>query len=221
MIEIDFFGSSQPRSIYERVKKIKIFEENKAQNDDFVNYGYDYFDNPDYGVGYGGYQYDGRYKDSVDKMISHYALAPHSSVLELGCAKGFILTEFHKRNMNVSGVDLSEYAVQNAHPDVKQFINQGSCEALGFETDSFDLVYSKEMLPHLSVDQLVPAIKEAQRVCKTNNIFFEIQVGNDSKAQQLVKAWDETHQTSESADWWREKLSSLGFEGQVNFKAIF
>lgn len=221
MREIDFFGSSQPRSSAERAKKIAAFVPNLTKRADFVNFGYQYFDSTDYGVGYGGYSYDGRYAASAERMIAHYQLAPGSRVLEIGCAKGFVLYEFHKRGMAVSGIDLSVYAVENAMADVKPHIVQGSCETLPWPDDSFDFVYSKETLPHLTEDQLQRAVVEAIRVCRTGNLFFEIQVSEHEQGRDLIKAWDETHQCIRDAKWWCAFLDRLGFRGQVNFKRIF
>ena len=61
MIEIDFFGTSGARAIEERRQKVGTFIPNSEIRSDFMGFGYDYFDNADYGVGYGGYFYDGRY----------------------------------------------------------------------------------------------------------------------------------------------------------------
>lgn len=221
MIEIDFFGSSKPRSAVDRIERIASFVPDPEKRDDFVNYGFNYWDNPEYGVGYGGYTYDGRYGDCVDRMIEHYQLTPGMSVLEIGCAKGFVLHEFHKRGMTVSGIDLSLYAVENAMEGVRPHIINGSCESLPWPDDSFDFVYSKETLPHLTEVQLSMAIAEAQRVCRSGHIFFEIQVSNHERGRELIKAWDETHLTIRSTDWWRHFLSDLDFKGQVNFKLLF
>lgn len=221
MIEIDFFGASNHRSTSERERLIEEFEGASRDNSDFMNYGYDYYDNADYGVGYGGYHFDGRYAGSVANIISHYGLTPGSTVLELGCAKGFTLTEFLKRDMKICGVDISAYATDNALPEVRPYIIQGSSVGLCFGSDAFDLVYSKEMLPHLTEGQVRQAIAEAIRVCRTDNIFFEVQVANDEKARDLMKTWDETHQCLRSANWWREMFHETGFVGQVNFKSVF
>lgn len=221
MQEIDFFGSSGPRSSEERRKKIEQFRPDPEKRKDFVAYGKHYYDDAEYGVGYGGYKYDGRYAGSAAKMIAHYGLKPGASVLEMGCAKGFVLVEFLKQNMNVAGIDLSEYAVQNAVPEVKPFLRAGSATKLPWPDKSFDLVYCKETLPHLTETQIREAVAEAQRVAKGDNIFFEIQVGNDEEAQRLINAWDETHQTVRSADWWRSFLREAGFRGQAFFKALF
>lgn len=221
MIEVDFFGSTPGRSPSEREALIEQFAPAPKDNSNFLGYGYDYYDNPDYGVGYGGYHYDGRYGESVAEMISHYGLAPNSVVLELGCAKGFVLTEFKKRGMEVRGIDVSAYATDNAVPDVKPYITHGSCDSLDFDSDSFDLVYAKEVLPHVTEERISLVIAEAARVCRTSNIFFDVQVANDERARDLMKAWDETHQCLKSAAWWRDLFRDLGFAGQINLRSIF
>lgn len=221
MQEIDFFGSSGPRSSEERKKKIEQFRPDLEKRKDFIAYGKHYYDDADYGVGYGGYRYDGRYAGSAAKMIAHYGLQPGASVLEMGCAKGFVLVEFLKQGMKVAGIDLSDYAIEHAVPEVKPFLRAGSATSLPWPGASFDLVYCKETLPHLTEAQIADAIGEAKRVAKGDNIFLEIQVGNDEEARRLINAWDETHRTVRDAAWWRDFLRDLDFRGQVYFKALF
>lgn len=221
MIEIDFFSFSKPRRASERETLIEQFSPTPEQRADFQSYGFNYWDNPEYGVGYGGYSYDGRYGVCAEKMISHYGLTPSSRVLEIGCAKGFILYEFHKRGIQVNGIDLSSYAVEHSMEEVKEFIVNGSCEQLPWPDNTFDFVYSKETLPHLSESQLRATLHEIKRVSKTDNIFFEIQVSEDKRGQELIKSWDETHLTIHDKNWWRNFLSDLDYKGQVNFKILF
>lgn len=219
--EIDFFGPSGPRSATERERKIAAFVPDAAKRADFLSYGHTYFDGTDYGVGYGGYRYDGRYGGSVAKIIAHYRLSAGARVLEVGCAKGFILYEFWNQGMAVAGIDLSAYAVENAIDAIRPFIVQGSCEQLPWDSQSFDLVYCKETLPHLTEGQLRRAIPEMQRVCTTDNILLEIQVSESEHGRASMKLWDETHQSCHGADWWRALLGDLEFRGQVNFKPLF
>ena len=213
MTEIDFFSSSAPRSAHARKAKIARFVFDPTKRADFIAYGHAYFDDPDYGVGYGSYRYDGRYADSARRMIEFYKLAPGSKVLEIGCAKGFVLYEFLKHGMEVNGIDLSAYAVANALPEVRNRVAVGSAHRLPWDDRLFDFVYSKETLPHLTIEQIRQAISEAMRVCRSTNIFLEIQVAEESEARDLFLTWDETHQTIEGASWWRALLYEMGFPG--------
>ena len=221
MIEIDFFGTSGARTIEERRQKVGTFIPNSEIRSDFMGFGYDYFDNADYGVGYGGYFYDGRYEKSAADMVKHYELTPKDNILEIGCAKGFVLCEFLSHGVNVAGIDLSHYALKNAVPLVRPFLLLGSCVALPWPDNTFDLVYAKEILPHLALAELAKALPEIVRVSKSNNIFLEIQVIADAKEEILMKTWDETHKTIETADWWLSFLEKQNFIGQVHFKRLF
>lgn len=221
MFEIDIFGSSNPRSAGKRLELINARTKISSETTDFLSYGYDYFDNKLYGVGYGGYVYDGRYAPAVQMMITNYSLKPGMKVLEVGCAKGFILFEFFKLDYYVKGVDLSQYAVDNSIPSVKPHLLCQSCIALPFLDDEFDFVYSKEMLPHLSEEEIELAILELMRVTKGNSIFLEIQVSKDTESAELINKWDRTHKTVRTAKWWKNKLNTLQYEGGVNFKSLF
>src|SRR5438876_1076984 len=41
--------------------------------------------------GYGGYRYDGRWVPVAERMRDHYGLVAGQRVLDIGCAKGFLL----------------------------------------------------------------------------------------------------------------------------------
>ena len=45
--------------------------------------------------GYGGFNYDGRWKKIVQTMVEDYQLTEKSAVLQIGCEKGFLLHDFH------------------------------------------------------------------------------------------------------------------------------
>lgn len=55
-------------------------------------YGQLYFDGPrEYG--YGGFHYDGRWKSVAKDVISHFSLRPGDRLLDVGCAKGFLVKD--------------------------------------------------------------------------------------------------------------------------------
>ena len=51
-----------------------------------------YFDGPRE-FGYGGYIYDGRWATVAQDIINHFGIKPGSRVLDVGCAKGFLVKE--------------------------------------------------------------------------------------------------------------------------------
>lgn len=221
MLNIDFFSSSNSRSSEARLSKIEKRAEVLTETSDFIGFGYDYFDNENYEVGYGGYFYDGRYASSVLSIVEYFKLLPKAKVLELGCAKGFILFEFMKLGMDVRGIDKSTYAIEKAVVEVKPFLQCQSATDLPFSENEFDFVYSKEMLPHLNEQEIDSTLCEIMRVASGDNIFLEIQVPSDNYSAELIKKWDCTHKTIKPVDWWEKKLNSHKFSGAVNFKELF
>lgn len=56
-------------------------------------FGKEFFDG-DRKCGYGGYQYDGRWQAVARTMQDYYKLAEDAAILDIGCAKGFLLHDF-------------------------------------------------------------------------------------------------------------------------------
>src|SRR6185503_2059068 len=106
-------------------------------------FGKDYFDG-DRQYGYGGYKYDGRWRPFAEKLIDHYSLKAGDKVLDIGCAKGFLVFDFLKAcpQLEVAGVDISDYAIANAMEEVKPFVKVADAVQLPFPDKSYDLVVS-------------------------------------------------------------------------------
>ena len=84
----------------------------------------DYFDGSR-NTGYGGYYYDGRWINVAKSIIKQYKLKKSSKVLDVGCAKGFLmydLLKISKNKIKVYGVDISSYAKSKAMPQIRKKI---------------------------------------------------------------------------------------------------
>ena len=97
-------------------------------------FGADYWDG-ERQYGYGGYKYDGRWLPLAENLASHFNLKPGQKILDVGCGKGFLLHEFRQAvaGIEVTGLDISQYAIDNAKPEIKCSLFQGSAEKLPFE----------------------------------------------------------------------------------------
>ena len=67
--------------------------------------------------GYGGYQYDGRWIN-VAKDITSILILAKVKVLG-GCEKGFLVKDLVDLGIDASGVDISDYAIENSMVDIK------------------------------------------------------------------------------------------------------
>jgi 2-polyprenyl-3-methyl-5-hydroxy-6-metoxy-1,4-benzoquinol methylase len=82
-------------------------------------FGKEYFDGLRQ-FGYGGYRYDGRWRSVARDFISHYSLKPGMRVLDIGCAKGFLVKDLliECPGLEVFGLDISQYAILNCESEV-------------------------------------------------------------------------------------------------------
>lgn len=118
------------------------------------------------------------------------------SVLDYGCAKGFVVKHLRERGIDARGVDLSEYAISKADPSVKPFVST-DLDLTRFKDDEFDLVVSFDVLEHISEADLPDLIAEFARIARRQ--YHAITCGPQSPNDR-----DVTHRTLKPFGWWRD-----------------
>src|SRR5690242_14037941 len=96
-------------------------------------FGQEYFDGPrDYG--YGGYRYDGRWVPIAEDIVKHFGLKAGDRVLDVGCAKGFLVKDLMKvcPGLEAFGIDISEYALMRCEPEAIGRLHLGTGSRLPF-----------------------------------------------------------------------------------------
>jgi protein-L-isoaspartate(D-aspartate) O-methyltransferase len=178
---------------------------------------YDYWDG-DRRICYGGYKYiPGRWAPVAQKIIEYYGLKSGDSVLDIGCGKGFQMVELMKAlpGLKVTGLDISNYAIENAHPDVKSLIHHGSADKLPFADNEFDFVFSITTFHNLHNQELENSLREIERVGKKKYICVESYRNEEEKANLLY--WQvtcEQFNTPDDWDWW---FKITGYTGDHSF----
>ncbi|MFA5339983.1 MAG: class I SAM-dependent methyltransferase [Candidatus Omnitrophota bacterium] len=164
--------------------------------------------------GYGGYRYDGRWRSVVKRMKDHYGLPENAAILDIGCAKGFMLHDFKKLmpDCTIAGMDVSRYAVENAMPSVRPFLKIASAEKLPYPDKSFDLVISVNSIHNLPLERLKTALREIQRVCRGNSYITIDAWRNETEKENLFK-WVLTAETMMHVDGWKGLFDEVGYTG--------
>ena len=109
---------------YPRTKR-NIFdrEKQKSEEDRRVarTFQKDFFDG-DRRHGYGGFFYNSKFwQPVIPDLREYWNLSSDSSILDVGCAKGFMLYDFSKLipGIHLKGIDISEYAIDNSISETK------------------------------------------------------------------------------------------------------
>lgn len=181
----------------------------------------EYFDG-DRKYGYGGYSYDKKYwAATVKNFAKHYNLKSNSSILDVGCAKGFMLKDFKNLlpDLKITGIDISNYAIRNSHLDVRNFLVQGSAVELPFSDSAFDLVISINTIHNLNKEDCVRSLREIQRVSKGNS-FIMVDGWKNEIEKANLEAWVLTAQTILSAEKWVDLFNEAGYTGDYAFWTV-
>jgi SAM-dependent methyltransferase len=197
------------RPISERAAKVT-----PADREISRQFGKDYFDGSRM-HGYGGFNYHPRFwQETVKQFRDHYQLSDDASVLDVGCAKGFMLFDFKELmpDLTIAGIDISEYAIENSLPAVKPFLQVGNALKLPFEDKSFDLVIAINAVHNLPLQECKQAIREIQRVSRAH-AFIVVDAYRTPEEKQLLEDWVVTCLTYMHVDEWKALFKEVGYTG--------
>ncbi len=89
------------------------------------------------------------------------------SILDCACSFGFIPAAFQDIGWRAAGVDISKAAIEHAPERVRDKIYPVSITDMNmFADSSFDLVCAFDVLEHLYIEEIMPAVSEISRVAK-------------------------------------------------------
>lgn len=170
-------------------------------------------------TGYGGFHYNARFWNPVVPTFQKfYALNKESAILDVGCAKGFMLYDFSTLlpGITVRGIDVSNYAIENAIEPMKEFVSVGDARKLEFEDNSFDLVISITTLHNFEEEECAIALQEIERVSRGKS-FITVDAYRSEEEKALMHAWNLTAKTVMHVDEWKAFFKKVGYTGDYHW----
>ena len=177
-------------------------------------FGKDFFDG-DRRYGYGGFNYLPRFwQPVIPSFQSHFRLDSNSSLLDVGCAKGFMMHDLAALipGITVKGIDISQYAIDNAIEDMKPHVQVANAINLPFPDKSFDIVISINTIHNLERHELATALREIQRVA-IRGAFITVDAYRDDAEHERMLAWNLTAKTIMHVEEWVEFFEEVGYTG--------
>ncbi|MEE8058852.1 MAG: class I SAM-dependent methyltransferase [Pseudomonadales bacterium] len=165
--------------------------------------------------GYGGFSYQPRFWHPVVPTFQEfYSVNPASSLLDVGCAKGFMLHDFAELipGITVAGLDVSSYAIEHCLEAVKPFVQVADAQELPFADNSFDLVVSINTVHNLEQARCERALLEIERVSRGKS-FITVDAYRDDQERQRMMAWNLTAKTILHVDEWKALFNRIGYTG--------
>jgi SAM-dependent methyltransferase len=177
-------------------------------------FGREFFDG-DRNHGYGGFNYMPRFWQPVIPTFKEYwNLKSDSSLLDVGCAKGFMLHDLTTLipGITVKGVDISEYAIDNVMEDMKPHTQVANAMRLPFADDAFDVVISINTVHNLDLEECGKALQEIERVSRGKS-FITVDAYRNDEEEERMYAWNLTAKTIMSVDEWIKFFKDVNYNG--------
>jgi SAM-dependent methyltransferase len=130
------------------------------------------------------------------------------TVLDAGCAMGFLVEGLRARGVEAWGVDVSDYAIGQVHESVRSFCRLGSITE-PFE-QKYDLITCIEIFEHMPASE---AEKAAENLCRSTNDILFSSTPFDYK--------EVTHVNVHPPEHWAAMFARHGFYRDFEFDASF
>ncbi len=151
-------------------------------------------------------------------MLQGYSLNDRSSILQIGCDKGFLLHEFIQicPTITIRGTEISDYAIDCALPSVKPFIQKAPFTELPFANGEFDFIIAIGAVYSLNLRDAIKCLKEIQRVGKGKS-FITLGAYDTEEDLRYFRYWTLLGCTVLSKTDWVEVLNHVGYTGDYKF----
>ena len=130
------------------------------------------------------------------------------TVLDVGCAIGYLVESFRDRGVSAEGIDISDYALSMVRDDIKPYcMKQSVTDNI---TKKYDLITCIEVLEHLPAGDIAFAI---ENICNSTNMVIFSSTPFDYN--------EETHISVHNPEFWAEQFAYNGFFHDVKFDCSF
>jgi len=127
-------------------------------------------------------------------MIDCLGIKRGQTVLDYGCAKGYLVKALRLLGRDAHGVDISEYAIKNVDAEVRKYCVLKN----DFKMKTADFCISKDVFEHISEAEL----PEVLAWIDAHELFAVIALGDENGYFAPAANLDKTHITCKDGDWW-------------------
>ena len=140
-------------------------------------------------------------------IIDYLGLDQTARVLDVGCAKGFLVRALRELEINADGCDISEYALSSAPQGCWHC---ASIEEWKKRNKLYTHAFIKDVLEHNTVEQLRNTLNAISYV--TSRMLCIVPLGDKGKYRIPQYHVDASHIIAENEEWWRQIFIQEGWD---------
>jgi len=142
---------------------------------------------------------------AAQAFVSEMNPGKTETIIDYGCAKGFFVKALRRMGYQAYGVDISKYAIENADPEIKQYL---SLSASGH----YDIGFTKDVLEHsfANNDFLNSVLAEMRSLA--DRWLVVVPVGFEEHFIIPAYEKDPSHIIRQPSGWWVEIFQENNFD---------
>jgi SAM-dependent methyltransferase len=146
------------------------------------------------------------------RIIEVLNIHPNDKILDFGCAKGYLVRGFRLLHRQAWGVDVSQYAIEQAPAEVRQYLHlvEGDDPIPLIDSYEYTWIIAKDVLEHIPYEKL-PSVLDRLREAG-QGMFVVVPLGENGKYEVPAYEHDITHVIREPLTWWADTFRRHGFE---------
>jgi len=131
-------------------------------------------------------------------MIDYLGIKRGDKVLDIGCAKGFLVKALRWMGREAYGFDISDYALKEADPEIKHYLSKE------LPKGCFHFAIAKDVFEHINMKGLCLLLTKIQ----IKVFFIIVPLGDGVKYYVPSYELDTTHIHRQPLAWWNNLLKS-------------
>jgi hypothetical protein len=143
-------------------------------------------------------------------MIDKLGITRDHKILYFGCAKGYLVKAMRLLWRQAWGWDISEYAIEHADSDVKQYCSLVQDILKRPPDQIFNWCIAKDVFEHVNESDISKYLDLLSH--HTSKMFVIVPLGDGERFTVPAYNLDKTHCTAQTESWWFSKFLESGWK---------
>jgi len=151
-------------------------------------------------------------------IVNHCGISKEHHILDFGCARGYTVKALRELGYNASGVDISQWAIDNADEETKPFLKCASVSYPIATPLSYDWIIAKDVLEH--VRYIKTAIMDILAMARVG-VFVVVPLSLwDGHGAYVVPEYDKdiTHTQRLTLGGWARLFMKVGWKVEAAYR---
>lgn len=150
----------------------------------------------------------------VNSIINHTGIAKSDTILDFGCARGYVVRAFREMEYNAYGYDTSKWAIENADESVRDYLMDS--DHICF-SHNYDWIVAKDVLEH--VDYIALVVNDLLKVAR-KGVFVVVPLSEWDGTEYVITEYekDVTHVQRLSLMTWLAMFVRPGWSVTASYR---